>query len=127
MGAFSPISVIESVSACPKAPLRFCSQLVNGAVVHWVSAVHPVGGVAGFWKPPSGFLQKAQKICDFPFPAPVLNAGFVDAETLVSLVVDDGMDTFLVSEDPDDMRAFAKEVAPRVREEVEARRSRRAD
>ncbi len=57
----------------------------------------------------------------------VLNAGFVDAESLVSLVVDDGMDTFLVSEDAEDMRAFAREVAPRVREEVEAHRSRRAD
>ena len=57
----------------------------------------------------------------------VLNAGYLDAETLVSLVVDDGMDTFLVSEDPDEMRTFAAEVAPRVREQVEAHRSRRAD
>src|SRR5437867_5904718 len=75
--AGSPTSVIESASACPKAPLRFCSQLVNGAVVHWLSAVHPFGGVGGFWKPPSGFLQRAQKISDLPFPAPVLNAVFV--------------------------------------------------
>ena len=74
--AGSPTSVIESVSACPKAPFAFCSQLVNGAVVHWLSAVHPLGGVGGFWKPPSGFLQRPQKISDLPFPAPVLNAVF---------------------------------------------------
>jgi alkanesulfonate monooxygenase SsuD/methylene tetrahydromethanopterin reductase-like flavin-dependent oxidoreductase (luciferase family) len=57
----------------------------------------------------------------------VLNAGYMDADTMVSLVVDHGMDTFLVADDPDEMRAFAKDVAPRVREEVESRRSRRAD
>src|SRR5437899_3266160 len=74
--AGSPTSVIESASACWNAPLRFCSQLVNGAVVHWLSAVHPFGGVGGFWKPPSGSLQRPQKISDFPFPAPVLNAVF---------------------------------------------------
>src|SRR5881396_4258257 len=74
--AASPTSVIESASGCPKAPLRFCSQLVNGAVVHCASAVHPVGGVGGFWKPPSGSLQRPQKMRDFPFPAPVLNAVF---------------------------------------------------
>src|SRR5205809_8126970 len=72
--AGSPTSVIESVSACPKAPLRFCSQLVNGAVVHCASEVHPVAGVGGFWKPPSGSLQRAQKMSDLPFPATVLNA-----------------------------------------------------
>src|SRR5213593_2977035 len=74
--AGSPTSVIESASACAKAPLRFCSQLVNGAVVHWLSAVHPVGGVGGFWKPPSGSLHRPQKMSDLPFPAPVLNAVF---------------------------------------------------
>jgi hypothetical protein len=57
----------------------------------------------------------------------VLNAGYVDAATLVSLVVDYGMDTFLVTDDPDEMRTFASEVAPKVREEVETRRSRRTD
>ena len=45
---------------------------------------------------------------------------------LVALVVDYGMDTFLVTDDPDEMRTFAAEVAPRVREEVETRRSRSA-
>jgi len=57
----------------------------------------------------------------------VLNAGNLDAETLVTLVVEYGMDTFLVTEDPDEMRTFATEVAPRVREQVETRRSRSAD
>jgi len=55
----------------------------------------------------------------------VLNAGSLDAETLVALVVDYGMDTFLVTDDPDEMRTFAFEVAPRVREQVESQRSRR--
>jgi len=54
----------------------------------------------------------------------VLNAGQLDAPTLVSLVVDYGMDTFLVTDDPDEMRSFISDVAPRVREEVETRRSR---
>jgi alkanesulfonate monooxygenase SsuD/methylene tetrahydromethanopterin reductase-like flavin-dependent oxidoreductase (luciferase family) len=57
----------------------------------------------------------------------VLNAGNLDAETLVTLVVEYGMDTFLVTEDPDEMRTFATEVAPRVREQVETRRSRSTD
>jgi len=55
----------------------------------------------------------------------VLNAGSLNAETLVALVVDYGMDTFLVTDDPDEMRTFASEVAPRVREQVESQRSRR--
>jgi hypothetical protein len=54
----------------------------------------------------------------------VLNAGYVEAELLVSLVVDYGMDTFLVADEPDEMRKFMSEVAPRVQEEVESRRSR---
>src|SRR5437870_3276571 len=74
--AASPTSVIVSASACPKAPLRFCSQLVNGAVVHCASEVHPFAGVGGFWKLPSGSLQRPQKMFDFPFPAPVLNEVF---------------------------------------------------
>jgi len=57
----------------------------------------------------------------------VLNAGFMDAGQLVDLAVNVGMDTFLVAEEPDEMRAFMAEVAPRVLEEVEARRSHRAD
>src|SRR5437870_13799093 len=74
--AGSPTSVIESASACAKAPFRFCSQLVNGAWMQSASEVHPFAGNGGFSKPPSGFLQRAQKMFDFPFPAPVLNAVF---------------------------------------------------
>ncbi len=55
----------------------------------------------------------------------VVNTGYLDAETVVRLVVDCGMDTILVAED--EMREFMTEVAPRVREEVESRRSRRTD
>ena len=57
----------------------------------------------------------------------VLNAGYMDANQLVELVTNVGMDTFLVTNDPDEMRIFMAEVAPRVREQVESRRSRRAD
>jgi alkanesulfonate monooxygenase SsuD/methylene tetrahydromethanopterin reductase-like flavin-dependent oxidoreductase (luciferase family) len=53
----------------------------------------------------------------------VLNAGMQDAQTLVELVVDYGMDTFLVTDDEEEMRTFMQETAPRVREEVEARRA----
>src|SRR5207244_2519154 len=82
--AASPTSVIESASACAKAPLRFCSQLVNGEVVHCASEVHPFAGVGGFWKPPSGFLQRPQKMFDLPFPDPVLNE-VLDAVPVVRL------------------------------------------
>ena len=50
----------------------------------------------------------------------------LDVETLVSLVVDDGIDTFLVTDDEDEMRTFMREVAPRVRDEVDERRARSA-
>jgi alkanesulfonate monooxygenase SsuD/methylene tetrahydromethanopterin reductase-like flavin-dependent oxidoreductase (luciferase family) len=47
------------------------------------------------------------------------------AEQLAALTLEDGMSTFIVgSDDPDDVRRFAEEVAPRVRDLVdEARRS----
>ena len=76
-----PDSSIIVASACAKAPLRFCSQLVKGTVVHCESAAHACGG---FWKPPTGSLQKPQKMLDLPFPAPVLNAVF-DAVPVVRL------------------------------------------
>src|SRR5437667_3653749 len=82
--AGSPTSVIESASACAKAPFRFCSQLVNGALVHWAFEVHPFAGVGGFWKPPSGSLQRAQKMFDLPFPDPVLNE-VIDAVPVMRL------------------------------------------
>src|ERR1051325_2020191 len=53
-----------------------------------------------------------------------LNAGQLDAGDLVSRVVEYGMDTFLLTDDPDEMRMYAKDVIPRVREEVESHRSR---
>jgi len=112
----------------------------------WLGAYKPrmlsvIGRLADGWVPSLGYLKppdllEANRRIDEAATAAdrdprairrVLNAGYLDAETLVSLVVDDGMDTFLVSEDPDEMRTFVREVAPRVREEVEARRSRRAD
>ena len=112
----------------------------------WLGAYKPrmlsvIGRLADGWVPSLGYLKppdllEANRRIDEAATAAgrdprairrVLNAGYLDAETLVSLVVDDGMDTFLVSEDPDEMRTFVREVAPRVREEVEARRSRRVD
>jgi alkanesulfonate monooxygenase SsuD/methylene tetrahydromethanopterin reductase-like flavin-dependent oxidoreductase (luciferase family) len=57
----------------------------------------------------------------------VLNAGPIDADALVALATVNGMDTFLLTDDEDEMRTYAKEILPRVREEVESRRSRRPD
>src|SRR5437588_12096825 len=112
----------------------------------WLGAYKPrmlsiVGRLADGWVPSYGYvkapdlLEGNRRIDDAATAAGrdprsirrVLNAGNLDAETLVSLVVDHGMDTFLVTDDPDEMRSFASEVAPRVREEVESRRSSRAD
>jgi alkanesulfonate monooxygenase SsuD/methylene tetrahydromethanopterin reductase-like flavin-dependent oxidoreductase (luciferase family) len=56
----------------------------------------------------------------------VLNTGFQPADIIAALVLDFGMDSFLISEDPAAMRQFASEVAPRVREAVESRRLSRA-
>ena len=112
----------------------------------WLGAYKPrmlsiVGRLADGWVPSYGYvkapdlLEGNRRIDDAATAAGrdprsirrVLNAGSLDAETLVSLVVDYGMDTFVVTDDPDEMRSFASEVAPRVREEVESRRSSRAD
>ena len=113
----------------------------------WVGAYRPrmlslIGRLADGWVPslgsvvkPPDLLEGNRRIDEAARAAGrdprsirrVLNAGYVDAETLVALVVEYGMDTFLVTEDPDEMRTFASEVAPRVREEVETRRSRRPD
>ena len=112
----------------------------------WLGAYKPrmlsiVGRLADGWVPSYGYvkapdlLEGNRRIDDAATAAGrdprsirrVLNAGSLDAETLVSLVVDYGMDTFLVSDDPDEMRIFATEVAPKVREDVESRRSRSAD
>jgi alkanesulfonate monooxygenase SsuD/methylene tetrahydromethanopterin reductase-like flavin-dependent oxidoreductase (luciferase family) len=111
----------------------------------WLGAYKPrmlslVGRLADGWVPSLGYVKPADLLeanhrIDEAAKAAgrdprairrVLNAGRQDAETLVSLAVDYGMDTFLITDDPDEMRTFMSEVAPRVREEVESRRSRSA-
>ena len=112
----------------------------------WLGAYRPrmlsmIGRLADGWVPSYGYLKEPEltegnrRIDDAAAKAGrdprtirrVLNAGYMEAEQLVTLVVDVGMDTFLVADDADTMRAFAAQVAPKVREEVESRRSRRAD
>jgi alkanesulfonate monooxygenase SsuD/methylene tetrahydromethanopterin reductase-like flavin-dependent oxidoreductase (luciferase family) len=112
----------------------------------WLGAYKPrmlslVGRLADGWVPSLGYFKPADllegnKRIDEAAKAAgrdplsirrLLNAGNQDAATLVALTVDCGMDTFLITDDPDEMRTFMSEVAPRVREEVESRRSRRAD
>jgi alkanesulfonate monooxygenase SsuD/methylene tetrahydromethanopterin reductase-like flavin-dependent oxidoreductase (luciferase family) len=112
----------------------------------WVGAYRPrmlslVGRLADGWVPSFGYLKPpdlldANRRIDEAAQAAgrdprairrVLNAGMLDAETLVALAVDYGMDTFLIADVPEEMRDFMSDVAPRVQEEVEARRSRRAD
>jgi alkanesulfonate monooxygenase SsuD/methylene tetrahydromethanopterin reductase-like flavin-dependent oxidoreductase (luciferase family) len=112
----------------------------------WLGAYKPrmlalVGRLGDGWVPSFGYVKppdllEANRRIDEAAKAAgrdprsirrVLNAGNLDAEALVALVVEYGMDTFLVTEDPDEMRMFASEVAPRVREQVETRRSRSAD
>ena len=108
----------------------------------WLGAYKPrmlslVGRLADGWVPSLGYvkppdlLEANQRIDDAARAAGrdprsirrVLNAGMLDAESIVSLVVDYGMDTFLVTDDADEMRSFMNEVAPRVREQVDARRA----
>jgi len=110
----------------------------------WLGAYKPrmlsvIGRLADGWVPSLGYakppdlLEGNRRIDEAAAAAGrdpssirrVLNAGYVEADVLVSLVVDHGMDTFLVPDDPDEMRTFATDVAPKVREEVESRRSRR--
>jgi len=112
----------------------------------WLGAYRPrmlsiIGRLADGWVPSLGYvkppdlLEGNRRIDEAARTAGrdprsirrVLNAGYVDAETLIALVTEYGMDTFLVADDPDEMRTFMSEVAPRVREEVETQRSRRAD
>jgi alkanesulfonate monooxygenase SsuD/methylene tetrahydromethanopterin reductase-like flavin-dependent oxidoreductase (luciferase family) len=112
----------------------------------WLGAYRPrmlslVGRLADGWVPSYGYVKEPNLLegngrideaarAAGREPAAirrVLNAGFMEAGQLVDLALNVGMDTFLVADEPDEMRAFMAEVAPRVREEVEARRSRRAD
>jgi len=111
----------------------------------WLGAYRPrmlsiIGRLADGWVPSYGYVKEPEllegnKRIDEAATAVgrdprsirrVLNAGQLEAEILVSLVVDHGIDTFLVTDDPDEMRIFMSEVAPRVREQVESRRSRSA-
>lgn len=112
----------------------------------WLGAYRPrmlslVGRLADGWVPSYGYLKAPEllegnrRIDDAAVAAGrdprsirrVLNAGMLDASTLVSLAVEVGMDTFLVTDDEDEMGRFMKETAPRVVEEVGARRARSAD
>ena len=112
----------------------------------WLGAARPrmlalIGRLADGWVPSYGYLKEPELLegngrideaaraagRDPAAIRRVLNAGLMESDQLVDLAVNVGMDTFLVADEPDEMRAFMAEVAPRVREEVEARRSRRAD
>jgi len=112
----------------------------------WLGAYKPrmlslVGRLADGWVPSYGYVKEPELLeanarideaarqagRDPQSIRRVLNAGYMDANQLVELVTNVGMDTFLVTNDPDEMRIFMAEVAPRVREQVESRRSRRAD
>jgi alkanesulfonate monooxygenase SsuD/methylene tetrahydromethanopterin reductase-like flavin-dependent oxidoreductase (luciferase family) len=109
----------------------------------WLGAYRPrmlsiIGRLADGWVPSYGYLKDPEladgnrRIDEAAVAAGrdprairrVLNTGYLDAQTLVGLV-ESGMDTFLVAED--EMREFMSDIAPRVKEEVESRRSRRAD
>lgn len=110
----------------------------------WLGAYRPrmmslIGRRADGWVPSLGFLtpddldaagaqidQAARAAGRDPSTIRrVVNAGFLDADAASALVLEHGFDTILVGEDPEEMRNFMSEVAPRVREQVESRRARR--
>jgi alkanesulfonate monooxygenase SsuD/methylene tetrahydromethanopterin reductase-like flavin-dependent oxidoreductase (luciferase family) len=118
----------------------------------WVGAYRPrmlaiTGRLADGWVPSLGYLKPddltaANERIDEAARAAgrdpqsirrVLNYGFpIDSETadaLAGLVVDNGIDSFLISEDGDEPREhltrFMSEIAPRVREKVEKARGSR--
>jgi len=112
----------------------------------WIGAYRPrmlsiVGRLADGWVPSLGYLQPEDlrqantRIDEAATSAGrdpgsirrVLNAGYLDADSITPLVVEYGFDTILIGEDPDEMRNFMSEVAPNVREQVASRRARRAD
>lgn len=112
----------------------------------WIGAYRPrmlslIGRLADGWVPSLGYVQPSdlsegnQRIDDSALAAGrdpkairrLLNAGEQPAELYVELALGHGIDTFLVTEDPDVMRQFSSEIAPRVREEVESQRSHRVD
>jgi alkanesulfonate monooxygenase SsuD/methylene tetrahydromethanopterin reductase-like flavin-dependent oxidoreductase (luciferase family) len=111
----------------------------------WVGAYKPrmlslIGRLADGWVPSLGYLQpsdlaEANKRIDEAATAAgrdprsirrIINAGFQPADVLTAFTLDFGMDTYLISDDTAAMRKFASDVAPRVREQVEAQRLSRA-
>lgn len=111
----------------------------------WVGAYKPrmlslIGRLADGWVPSLGNAQVSdlsegnRRIDDAAQAAGrdprsirrLLNTSELPMEALISLVTEYGMDSFLIPADPDSMRRFASEVAPRVREQVESRRLNRA-
>ena len=109
----------------------------------WLGAYKPrmlslVGRLADGWVPSYGYVKEPELIAgnerideaaraagrDPRSIRRVLNAGMMEPSQIVSLAVDAGIDTFLVTDHEDEMRTFMKETAPRVREEVAARRAR---
>lgn len=134
---------LSGVNAGPKPPHD---------VGVWVGGYKPrmlsiIGRLADGWVPSFGYVQAAdlsagnERIDEAARGAGrdpksirrILNYGYPiedgGAEVLASLVVDHGMDTFLISEGGDDPRAdlaeFMNEVAPRVRELVAEKRESR--
>jgi len=116
------------------------------AIGIWLGAYRPrmlslVGRLADGWVPSYGYVKPAdiiegnRRIDEAATAAGrdprtirrVLNAGQLEEDELVRLAVDCGIDTFLVTDDPDEMRHYAGDIVPRVKERVESRRSRRAD
>jgi len=116
------------------------------AIGIWLGAYRPrmlslVGRLADGWVPSYGYMKEPELLegnrrideaargagRDPGSIRRILNAGMLDPSTLVSLAVEVGIDTFLVTDDEDEMRTFMKSTAPRVREEVAARRARSAD
>ena len=112
----------------------------------WLGAYGPrmlslVGRLADGWVPSLGYLKPPdiaaanERIDEAARSAGrdprairrVVNAGMHEVDELVTLVVEHGFDTLLVTDEPDEMRRFMTDVAPRAREQVEAQRSRRAD
>ena len=112
----------------------------------WLGAYRPrmlsiIGRLADGWVPSYGYLKEPElKVANGRIDEAareagrdprtirrVLNAGYMDVGQMVELVVDVGMDTLLVGgDDPDEMRRFTADVAPKVREEVESIRARSA-
>lgn len=111
----------------------------------WIGAYKPrmlslIGRLADGWVPSLGYvkppdLKEANLRIDEAAGAAgrdprairrILNAGEQPAELYVELALEYGMDTFLVTEEPNVMREFASDIAPRVRQEVESQRSHRA-